>query len=104
MVNIEERRSFILKRRNDPLLGKNIKNYITEFYKKLSGAPFQNLFSLVESETSDIPQFFHEDNDILTTDIKEKEVHEAIMQMENNKALGPKGFHAELLSEILGHY
>jgi hypothetical protein len=35
-----------------------------------------------------------------TTNIKEKEVYEAIMQMENNKALGPEGFRAELCQKF----
>ena len=44
---------------------------------------------MVESEIHD------EENSILIADFTEKEVHEAIMQMEKNKAPGPDGFPAE---------
>jgi hypothetical protein len=37
----------------------NLKVYITEFYKKLFGAPTQNFVSLDESEINDIPQLTH---------------------------------------------
>jgi hypothetical protein len=59
----------------------NIKNYITEFYKKLFGAPAQNYFSLIETEIGDIPQMSEEENNILIADFAEKEVYDAIMQM-----------------------
>ena len=36
-----------------------------------------------------------EENDLLSADFNEKEVHDAIMQMEKNKAPGPDGFPAE---------
>jgi hypothetical protein len=34
----------------------NLKVYITEFYKKIFGAPVSNNISLVEEEVHDIPQ------------------------------------------------
>jgi hypothetical protein len=61
----------------------------------LIGPPAQNHFSLVELEISDIPQISQEENNILTSDFEEKEVHEAVMQMKKNKAPGPDGFSTE---------
>jgi hypothetical protein len=40
---------------------------------------------MIESEIDDIPQLSEEENRILTADFNEKEVHNAIMQMEKNK-------------------
>jgi hypothetical protein len=55
-----------------------------------------NHFSLTESEINDIPIISQAENDILTSVFIEKEVYEAIMQMEKNKkAPGPDGFPAE---------
>jgi hypothetical protein len=48
-----------------------------------------------ESVIADIPQLSSEENGILVADCTYKEVHEAIMQMEKNKAPGPDGFPAE---------
>ena len=73
----------------------NLKVYITEYYKKLFGAPVKNNFSLIESQTNDIPQLPPEENGILTSEFTEKEVYDAIMQMEKNKAPGPDGLPAE---------
>jgi hypothetical protein len=50
---------------------------------------------MIETEIGDIPQLSQEENNILTADFTEKEVHGAIMQMEKNKAPGPDGFPAE---------
>jgi ADP-dependent phosphofructokinase/glucokinase len=60
----------------------NLKTYIFEYYKNLLGAPSQNNFSMIESEINDIPQLSEEENNILIADFSEKEVHDAIMQME----------------------
>jgi hypothetical protein len=73
----------------------NLKVYITEFYKKLFGAPESTNVSLMEDFVQDIPQLSAEENEILTTPFTEKEVHEAISQMEHNKAPGLEGFSAE---------
>jgi mannosylglycoprotein endo-beta-mannosidase len=43
----------------------------------------------------DVPQISHEENLILAAEFCEKELYEAIMQMERNKAPGPNGFPAE---------
>ena len=49
----------------------------------------------MESFSQDIPQLSSEENEILTAPFTEKEVHDAISQMEHNKAPGPDGFPAE---------
>jgi hypothetical protein len=69
--------------------------FITEYYKKLFGAPVQNSFCLSHDENSDIPQVSSEENVMLKADFTEEEVFEAVSQMEHNKARGPDGFPAE---------
>lgn len=73
----------------------NLKVYITKYYKKLFGAPAQNMFSLDQENTSNILQISTIENSILAADFQEEEVLEAITQMEHNKAPGPDGFPAE---------
>jgi exonuclease III len=73
----------------------NLKNYITEYYKGLFGAPEKNNCVMDESMTQDIPQISMEENDILSAPFNEKEIFEAISNMEKNKAPGPDGFPAE---------
>jgi len=73
----------------------NLDVYITEYYKKLFGAPAPSNFSMGEDIIHDIPQLSREENDIIIADFTEKEVHDAIFQMELNKAPGPDGFLAE---------
>ena len=90
------KRIFQLEQDEGTIVGQeNLKIYISEFYKKLFGASAKNNFSLVETENQDMPQLSNEENEILTASFTEKEVHEAIMQMEKNKAPGPDGFPAE---------
>ena len=60
----------------------NLKIYITEYYKRFFGAPVPNHFSMVESETLDIPQLSDEENIFLTADFSKKEVYDVVMQME----------------------
>ena len=48
-----------------------------------------------KSVVDDMPQISAQENLILTSDFTEKEVWEAISQMEHNKAPGPDGFPAE---------
>ena len=55
---------------------------------------------MVESVTDDIPQISTEENEILVANFSENEVHEAIMQMENNKAPGPDGFPAKFYQKL----
>ena len=73
----------------------NLKLYITEYYKQLFGPPEDSAVSLDESRTEDVPQLTAADNDMLVAPFTEKEVFDAISQMENNKAPGPDGFPAE---------
>ena len=76
----------------------NLKVYITEYYKRLFGEPIKNNFSLREDLIDDIPQINAEENDILTSHFSDKEVFDAISQMEHNKAPGPHRFPAEVLA------
>jgi mannosylglycoprotein endo-beta-mannosidase len=70
----------------------NLKQYITNYYKNLFGAPEEGNFSMDESRTDDIPQVSVEENNLLTAEYSEEEVRKAIFQMEHNKAPGPDGF------------
>jgi hypothetical protein len=72
-----------------------LKVYITEFYKKLFGAPAPSNISLVEEVVHDIPQVSAVENEILTAPFTEKEVFEATSRMELNKAPRPDGFPTE---------
>ena len=74
---------------------KNLKKFITNHYRGLFGEPANNNFSLVESVTSDNPQVSQLENEVLRVDFLEKEVKEAVFQMEHNKAPGPDGFPTE---------
>ena len=69
--------------------------FISEFYRKLFGASAPSNISMIESRIHDLPQISPEENDILTSPFIEKEVFDAISQMEHNKAPGPDGFPAE---------
>jgi mannosylglycoprotein endo-beta-mannosidase len=80
----------------------NLKQYISEYYKGLFGDPQPSTVSMVESFNHDIPQLSHEENDILVKEFSEKEVFDAIMQMEKNKAPGPDGFPAEFYQMLWG--
>lgn len=48
-----------------------------------------------EARIDDIPQVTQQENEFLVTAFTEKEVKEAIFQMEHNKAPGPDGFPIE---------
>ena len=91
-----KKRIFQLEQDEGTILGQtNLKTFITEYYKKLFGKPDPNYFSLDESVVHDLPQISSEENAILTSNFTEKEVFEAISQIEHNKAPGPDGFPAE---------
>jgi hypothetical protein len=72
-----------------------LKTNTSEHYKKLFGDPPINNFSMIESETIDIPQISDEESSIWCAKFTKKDIHDAIMQMEKNKAPGPDGFPAE---------
>lgn len=73
----------------------NVKLYISNFYKKLFGAPVVNFVSRNEDMVEDVPQLGEDENELLTTPFTEKEVFEAISQMNNNKPPGPDDFLVE---------
>ena len=56
----------------------NLKVYITEYYKRLFGAPAPNDFSLDENRVNDIPQVSSQENETLTAAFFVEEVCEAI--------------------------
>jgi hypothetical protein len=55
-----------------------LKSYITNYYKRLFGAPEDSSFSLDETQVADIPQLSITENDLLTAPYTEEEVQEAI--------------------------
>ena len=59
------------------------------------GASAPSTFTLIESRIYDLPEVSVDENIILTQPFSEKEVLDAIAQMEHNKAPGPDGFPAE---------
>ena len=73
-----------------------LKAYITNYYKRLFGHPDSNFVMMDEDMSEDIPQLSREENTILTAPFSEKEIFDAISQMERNKASGLNGFPAEL--------
>ena len=73
----------------------NLKSHITIYYKGLFGPPDDSTLQFDENRTEDIPQVSLLENDALTQPFSEKEIKEAIFQMEHNKAPGPDGFPAE---------
>ncbi|XP_073355500.1 uncharacterized protein [Aegilops tauschii subsp. strangulata] len=91
-----KKRIFQLEQDEGTIVGQeNLKLYITEFYKQLFGPPDNNCVSLDESRVEDVPQLTVVENDVLTAPSTEKEVFDAVSQMETNKAPGPDGFSAE---------
>ena len=72
-----------------------LKSHITQYYKKLFGAPDTSEITLMEDQILDIPQVFLEKNDVLISEFTESEVRDAVFQMEHNKAPGPDGFPVE---------
>jgi len=80
----------------------NLKNYITQFYKKLFRPSEENHFAFDESRIDDIPQVSQSENEFLTAPFTEKEIRDAIFAMEHNKAPGPDGFPAEFYQQFWG--
>jgi hypothetical protein len=56
---------------------------------------------MMEEYTHDIWQLSTEENNLSTANFTEEEVHEAISQMEHNKAPGPDDFPAEFYQHFL---
>jgi hypothetical protein len=96
-----KKKIFQLEQQEGTIVGEdNLKVYITEFYKKLFGAPAPTNISLVQDDFQDITKISPLENEILTAPFTEKEVFEAVSQMELNKAPGPDGFPAEFYQKI----
>jgi hypothetical protein len=66
----------------------------------LFGTPAESNVSLEEDFNNDIPQLSRDENSILIAKFSEKEVLEAIEQMEKNKAIGPDGFPVEFFQKF----
>ena len=96
-----KKRIFQLEQDEGTIVGQaNLKVFISEFYKKLFGASAPSNISMIESRIHDLPQISPEENDILTSPFIEKEVFDAISQMEHNKAPGPDRFPAEFYQTL----
>src|SRR6266542_2452001 len=78
----------------------NLKGLITKFYKELFGEPEESLLTLDENRNQDILQVSQTENNFLTAPFTEKEIKEAIFQMEHNKAPGSDGFPAEFYQKF----
>ena len=78
----------------------NLKVFISEYYKKLFGVPVPAAFSMIETMMEDMPQISPLENSILASTFTEKEVFDAISQMEHNKAPGPDGFCMKFTKKI----
>jgi hypothetical protein len=101
MVSIGKKGFFQLEQDEGTIVGQqNLKIFITEYYKKLFGAPEASFFNMSEEVTHDIPQLSEEENIILTAPFTKEEVFEAISKMEHNKAPGPDGFPAEFYQKF----
>ena len=77
----------------------DLKGYITQFYKELFGPPEDNHFTL-SNRTDDIPQVSQLKNEFLMAPFTEKEIRDAIFDMEHNKVPGPNGFPAEFYQQF----
>jgi hypothetical protein len=61
-----KKRIFHLEQDEGTIVGQqNLKVFITEYYKKLFGAPVTNFFNMREEVTHDIPQLSEEENSFL---------------------------------------
>jgi hypothetical protein len=69
-----------------------LKDYITEYYKRLFGPHVQNSFSIDETLGHDIHQVSEEENEVLMAPFSEEEVKLVVFDMEHNKAPGPDSF------------
>jgi hypothetical protein len=85
-----KKKIFQLEQEEGTIIGQDkLRTYISEYYKNLFGEPTHSNSEMIEANIGDIPQLSQEVNNILTADFTEKEVHDAIMKMEKNKAPGP---------------
>ena len=91
-----KKKIFQLEQDEGTIVGQaNLKTFISEYYKRLFGPSAPSSFSLIETRNDDMPQISPLKNSTLTSNFTEKELFDAISQMEHNRALGPDGFPAE---------
>ena len=84
----KKQHTFKLKHEDGELVGDaELKEYITNYYKGFFGPPEENNFTMVEVQILDITQVTEEENNLLTAPRTEKEIKEAVLQMEHNKSL-----------------
>jgi hypothetical protein len=98
LANGKHRKQMIFQLEQDGAIitgDKNLKEYITNYYKGLFGSTEVNLVSLMEEQIQNIPRVSNLENDILTAEFSEKEVKQAVFEMEHNSAPGPDGFPTE---------
>uniref|UniRef100_A0A8I6YB15 Reverse transcriptase domain-containing protein n=1 Tax=Hordeum vulgare subsp. vulgare TaxID=112509 RepID=A0A8I6YB15_HORVV len=98
IANGKHRKKRILQLEQDEgtIVGhENLKLYISNYYKRLFGAPDHSFVSMDEHRVEDIPQVGQAHNESLSAPFLEKEVLQAIEGMKNGKAPGPDGFPAE---------
>jgi hypothetical protein len=101
MAKKEKKKIYQLEQEEGTIVGdEDLEVYISEFYKKLFEDPIPSNVDLIEDNNQDIPKLSVEENNLLTSPFTEKEVHEAISQMEHNKAPGPDGFPAEFYQKF----
>jgi hypothetical protein len=96
-----KKRIFSLDHEDKKIEGQaNLKSYITDFYKELFGELEESLLTLDEEVVADITQVSELENALLTAQFTEKEIKDALFQMEHNKAPGPDGFPAEFYQKF----
>ena len=95
-----KKRIFSLEHEGGKIEGQyNLKGYITQFYKELFGSPKENNFTLGD-RTDDIPQVSSLENAFLVAPFTEKEIRDAIFDMDHNKAPGADGFPAKFYQQF----
>lgn len=98
VANVRHKKQIIYSFENDDgthIEEADLKRHITKYYNGLFRKPEQNIISLEEPLTHNIPQVLDIENAILAAPFTVDGVREAIFHMEHNKALGPDGFLAE---------
>ena len=103
LANGKHRKQMIFQVEQDGAIitgDKNLKEYITNYYKGLFGPTEVNHVSLMEEQIQDIPQVSNLENDIFTAEFLEKEVKQAVFEMEHNSAPGPDAFPVEFYQDF----
>jgi hypothetical protein len=84
-----------LKKEIKNLWGENIPLHATQFYSELFGPAPGNMFQMDMEVWDGLEQLNELDNDVLCDNFSEKEIKEALFQMEKNKADGPDSIPVE---------